>query len=524
MRWWRRLTLRGRLTFVGSVGLAVGLAVGGLLINAVLHYVLIRSVDTSSRQTASDVAELVQAEKISSPIPSAGTAYVQVLDDKNRILAVSSGPVDRLVPLLGPAQLARAVAGNVVVVPADPVGVTGDLRVVAQRTSSDGERRVVIVASPTHAVEESAETVRIVLLIAYPLLLAALAAFTWRVVGWALRPVEELRQGAAMISASGRNVGRLPVPDGDDEVNRLAVTLNDMLNRLDMARIRQRAFVADAAHELRSPIASLRTQLEVADRLDEPALVADLLTDVGRLGRLVDDLLLLARADEGDPRLRLMEAVDAGALAAGVVDGYANARVPVIFGGTGAPLWTVGDPTGLRRIVDNLVGNAKRHAATRVVVSAAFGGATHGVLAGSGTEPDDGDGAATADTPGAATAGESAVDPDAVDGGEGLVTITIRDDGPGIPAADRERVFDRFTRLDNSRVRDDDGGAGLGLAIVRELLRLHGGSITLSDAEPGLRVEVTLPGAVRDPEAGHAEGTRDLGPVVVDREMTAEKA
>ena len=119
------------------------------------------------------------------------------------------------------------------------------------------------------------------------------------------------------------------MPDGDDEVHRLAVTLNDMLDRLDAGRARQRAFVADAAHELRSPIASLRTQLEVADRLDEPAPAADLLTDVTRLSRLVDDLLLLARADEGDPALRLDEAVDLTEVARDAAASQAGARVPV---------------------------------------------------------------------------------------------------------------------------------------------------------------------------------------------------
>src|SRR4029453_7818821 len=146
---------------------------------------------------------------------------------------------------------------------------------------------------------------RITLLIAFPLLVALLAAVTWRVLGAALRPVEALRAGAEEI-AGGAGPGRLPVPDSGDEIHRLAVTLNDMLHRLEAARARQRAFVADAAHELRSPLTNMRTELEVAQRLpattDWPALSADLLTDVERLGRLVDDLLLLARADDAATR------------------------------------------------------------------------------------------------------------------------------------------------------------------------------------------------------------------------------
>ncbi len=457
MRWWHRLSLRGRLTLVGSVALAAGLALGGLLILVVLHFVLIRNVDSSARQAAVDVRVLVEAGKISTPIPSAGATIAQVVTTGGTVKA-SSGSSDQHVPMLNPSQFAKARKGSVIVVPANRVvgdEAPGMMRVVAVEATVGKGHEWVLVASPTRSVEDATDAVQSVLLVAYPLLLAALAFFTYRLVGWALRPVESLRQGAAMITASGSHVGRLPVPDGKDEVNRLAVTLNDMLDRLDAARGRQQAFVADAAHELRSPIASLRTQLEVAERLDEPPLADDLMADVARLGRPVDDLLLLARADEGDPRLRLVEAVDVGDLVAGVVHGYTNARVPVRCAADRDAL-TLGDPVALARVVDNLVGNAVKHASAGVDVT--------------------------------------------VNRASESLRVVVTDDGPGIPAADRERVFDRFTRLDNSRARSDDHGAGLGLAIVRELLRLHNGAIALGDASPGLRVEVTLPAAGPDGE------------------------
>jgi signal transduction histidine kinase len=447
VRWFRRRSLRARLMFIGTGGLAAGLLLGGLLILTVLNYVLVHSLDASSRDTAREVGSLVETNAVPALIPSTGTSLVQVLDGQQRIRAATAG-ADRLVPLLRPAELARAEAAKVVVIPGDRVGAQGTLRVVARAAGSGSSERVVLVAAPTHTIQESNEAVRAILLIAYPLLVAVLAVLAWRVVGWALRPVEELRQGAERISASGR-AGPLPVPEGDDEVHRLAVTLNDMLDRLDAGRARQRAFVADAAHELRSPIASLRTQLEVSDRLGEAAPAADLLTDVGRLSRLVDDLLLLARADEGDPALRLDEAVDLTSIAQDAAASQVGARIRVVVAGDGSPVWTVGDPVSMRRVVDNLVGNAVRHASTKVVLSA--------------TAP-----------------------------GESTVRLRVSDDGPGIPAADRERVFDRFTRLDNARARDE-GGAGLGLAIVRELVRRHSGTIALGDAEPGLQVDVTLP-------------------------------
>jgi signal transduction histidine kinase len=235
-----------------------------------------------------------------------------------------------------------------------------------------------------------------------------------------------------------------------------------MLDRLETSRRQQRAFVADAAHELRSPLASMRTQLEVAQRLgpkaDLPATLDDLLIDTERLSRLVDDLLLLARADDAGTRAHRREHVDLAALVEDLLARYAEGRVaPTLV--ADSPVWTEGDPDQLRRIVANLLDNAVRHAACNVLVEV-----------------------------------------------RSPATVVVVDDGAGIPEADRERVFDRFTRLDDARDRDS-GGTGLGLAIVRELVRLHGGRVTLSDASPGVRAEVAFPAAeipreVAEPTAG----------------------
>jgi signal transduction histidine kinase len=219
-----------------------------------------------------------------------------------------------------------------------------------------------------------------------------------------------------------------------------------MLGRLEASRRRQRAFVADAAHELRSPLTNMRTELEVAQRLpdtDWPALSADLLTDVGRLSRLVDDLLLLARSDDAAPPGRLADA-DLDGVVADVASRYEN----VCYERPAEPVRATVEPDAIGRVVANLIDNAERHSRSRVTVEVA-------------------------------------------DEGE-YARITVRDDGPGIPPEDRERVFDRFTRLDDARARDA-GGTGLGLAIVRELVRRHGGTVTLGDASPGLRVDVRLP-------------------------------
>jgi signal transduction histidine kinase len=290
------------------------------------------------------------------------------------------------------------------------------------------------------------------LFVVFPLLILALAILAWRVIGATLRPVESLRLGAEEITGGGGSA-RLPVPVSRDEIQRLAVTLNDMLDRLEAGRARQREFVADAAHELRSPLTNMRTQLEVAQHLgpkaDWPAVGEDLLADNTRLSRLVDDLLLLARADDS-PQPTRREPVDLAEVVRDVTGRLDRVEVQV------SPVWTEGNGDELRRVVANLVENAVRHARTGVRVSAA-------------------------------TDGDWAV-------------VTVTDDGPGIPPADRGRVFERFTRLDDSRTRADRGGAGLGLAIVRELVRRHGGTVALHDAgpvegtgQPGLRAEVRLP-------------------------------
>lgn len=461
MRWWRGASLRSRLLLLGTGGVSVGLAAGGAVLLAVLGVTLQRSVDAEATRTGEDVARLVAEGALPERVPVAGDQLVQVVDGRNRVLAASIG-ADRLVPVLREAELTAVRGGGKRYVDGDRVGVPGRVRVVAvpvppgRGATGPGEAglgedpRTVLVAKPMSDLEQSVQTVRTLLLVAFPLLVTVLAVVAWRVIGATLRPVEALRAGAAEITAAGRPAS-LPVPTSRDEVHRLAVTLNDMLDRLETARTRQRAFVADAAHELRSPLANLRTQLEVAqhlgDRTDWPAVAGDLLADTRRLSRLVDDLLLLARADDAEPREGGSEPVELSGLLRAVADRY---PAPPVSVADGPPRWTAGEPEGLRRVVANLVDNAVRHARTRVEL------------------------AVTGDGP------------------HQLVTVT--DDGPGIPAAQRERVFDRFTRLDDARDRDV-GGAGLGLAIVRELVRRHGGTVRLVDARPGLRAEVRLPAA-----------------------------
>ncbi|WP_374109238.1 ATP-binding protein [Micromonospora sp. MH99] len=447
----RGLGLRGRLTALGVLGLTVGLALGGAVLLGALGFVLQRTVDTEAFRTADAVVLLAAEDALPDPLPVAGgQVRVQVIDAQGRIRAASID-ADRLVPMVRPERLDTGHRQRLVV-PAERVGLAGPVRVVAVPAGTDADPLTVLVARSMADVRHSTHVVRVILLVAFPLLVAILAGVAWRVIGATLRPVEALRRGAEEITGRAGG-GRLPVPASADEIHRLAVTLNGMLDRMESARIRQRAFVSDAAHELRSPLTNIRTELEVAqrlaDRTDWTAVTVNLLTDTERLSRLVDDLLLLARLDEM-PAARGTGPVDLTALLTEVAARYPSP--PVLLVPPPDPLWTTGNAAELRRVLSNLVDNAVRHARGSVVLAA---------------EPHD-------------------------DAAYHLVTVT--DDGPGIPAADRRRVFDRFTRLDDGRGRDD-GGAGLGLAIVWELVRRAGGTITLTDADgpQGLRVRLLLP-------------------------------
>jgi signal transduction histidine kinase len=439
---------------IGLAGVGTALIMGGLAFYGALTYSLDRTLDNESLTTAQEVAAMINENRLPTPIPVSGAQVVQVVDAQQRVLG-GSATADRLTPLLRPNELATALSGEAVIVDGVRIGIRGPLRVRAINAGSAAAPVSVIVGLAYEDVLATRTALRNALLITFPLLLGALALIAWRVIGWTLRPVEQLRAGAEKISRTGRISGsavadRLPVPSAADEIRALAVTLNEMLDRLAEARERQRSFVADAAHELRSPLASIQAQLEVAARLGEGGtLPADLIVDVKRLSGLVEDLLLLARADADTKPPARLQSLDAGDFVSEVVREYADARVAVTIA-PGEQLMIMVDADELRRAVGNLIDNAVRHARTQVAVAVA-------------------------------------VDHD-------HAVISVSDDGPGIPPGERERVFERFTRLDDARGRSS-GGAGLGLAIVRELVNRAGGSVAFTAAEPPwkTRAELRMP-------------------------------
>ncbi|MEU8667679.1 ATP-binding protein [Streptomyces anulatus] len=319
-------------------------------------------------------------------------------------------------------------------------GTTADYRFAAvEATTPDGVTLTVYAGAPLAAEQEAVNTVRGAMLTGLPLLLVVVAGVTWLVTRRALRPVEGIRREMAAITASEDLARRVPEPGSRDEIAALARTTNETLTVLEASVERQRRFVADASHELRSPIASLRTQLEVAEAhpelLDLPGAVADTV----RLQVLAADLLLLARLDAGEKPGSAT--VELGALVREEVSQRTGDRIAVSVEVPQGGAFEVNGSRGqLSRVIGNLLDNAQRHAEGSVAVSVAA----------------DGRG----------------------------VRVEVRDDGAGVPEDERERIFERFVRLDDARSRDD-GGAGLGLAIARDVASRHGGTLTVDRAAEG---------------------------------------
>ncbi|MEO3749699.1 HAMP domain-containing sensor histidine kinase [Streptomyces sp. B6B3] len=330
-------------------------------------------------------------------------------------------------------------------------GQRGEYRFASvDAVTTRGQDVTVYAGAPLDVEQAAVNSVRTSMLVGLPVLLAVVAGVTWLVTRRALRPVEGIRQEMVAIMRSEDLSRRVPQPASRDEVGRLARTTNETLAALEASVERQRRFVADASHELRSPIASLRTQLEVGEAHPELLDVPGAVQDTVRLQDLAADLLLLARLDAGErPQ---SGAVELDRLVGDELERRAGGPVPVRSATIGLPAIAVSGSRGqLARVLGNLLDNAQRHARGAVRVSLRR------------------------------------------DGAEAVVEVA--DDGAGVPEADRERIFQRFVRLDDARSRDD-GGAGLGLAIARDVAVRHGGSLGVDRApEGGALFVLRLPAA-----------------------------
>ncbi|MFF2716072.1 sensor histidine kinase [Streptomyces sp. NPDC058011] len=480
-------SVRARAAIGATLVVAVALVAAGLAVLAVLRTNLIDQADlqaeVAAREVAGQLALDTRYEDLD--LDDEEDHPVQVTDEEGRVVFVSKGlqavsgtrsPGVSPVPSAsvgatpspgddddddddGGGANARPARGEVS--SDDPDfsdgtatvgGKRADYRFAAvEATTPAGLTLTVHAGAPLAAEQEAVNTVRGAMLTGLPVLLAVVAGVTWLVTRRALRPVEGIRREMAAITASEDLARRVPEPDSRDEIAALARTTNETLTVLEASVDRQRRFVTDASHELRSPIASLRTQLEVAEAhpelLDLPGAVADTV----RLQALAADLLLLARLDAGEkPGAARLEA---GALVREEVSQRTGDRIPVTVEVAEDASYEVNGSRGqLARVVGNLLDNAQRHAEGLVAVSVAA----------------DGSG----------------------------VRVEVRDDGAGVPEDERERIFERFVRLDDARSRDD-GGAGLGLAIARDVAARHGGTLTVHRAsEGGAAFWLWLPRAV----------------------------
>jgi signal transduction histidine kinase len=465
-----RLGVRVVTSLAAALSVAVVLLLAGAALVLLTDRLLRSSLEDTGKQQAEVVAQRVAANFEDDVKQNAVDAtaergdLVQVVrdygDDGDHDIEVlgasnplwTTKPMASVLPDPGDTEVVRkaSVTHRDGIKQTDPE-TTEEVMVVAYGTSVKGRDLVVYAAQPLENVHEAVDTVFHLVLIGIPLLVLITGIVTYLAAGRALRPVEAIR---ARVATTRDPSVRVPVPPARDEVGRLAETMNEMLARLQAGQAVQRRFVADASHELRSPLATIATGLELLARDSSgPAADRDTVTalrgETARLGRLVDALLLLARADESGLRPRF-EDVDLDEVAEAERLRPAGRIVPRI---EAAHVRVVGDRGQLAQVVRNLVDNACRHARSTVVVSVQR------------------------------------------DGRGEYAALDVADDGPGVPTDQRARVFERFVRLDDARARAD-GGAGLGLAIVAEVVAAHGGTVDVGGSPLGgalFRVRLPLP-------------------------------
>ncbi|WP_258038665.1 cell wall metabolism sensor histidine kinase WalK, partial [Streptomyces sp. SM12] len=457
--------MKTRTALGATAVVAVALLAAGLLMLQALRQNLTEQVDLQAENLARNIAGQLATGNDFDDLDLDTDQPVQVVDEDGIVRAVSSGLQaiggtgnDSVDPVPRPdfdddddddgsggvGSDVRFVDGVALV-----RGEPGDYRFAAIEAETPGDLEITVFAGASTQIEQAAiGSVRDSLLVGFPVLLVVVAGVTWLVTWRALRPVEGIRRELAAIMHSEDLSRRVPEPQTRDEIGRLADTTNETLAALERSVDRQRRFVADASHELRSPIASLRTQLEVGQAHPELLDLPGAVKDTVRLQTLAADLLLLARLDAGERpvaagRVELAELVaeqvgERGGERGGA-DG-ADGRPVTVTADRLEPVAVPGSAGMLERVLINLLDNAERHAAGRVRA---------------GVRRDGGD-----------------------------AVLEVADDGAGVDAAQRERIFQRFVRLDEARSRDA-GGAGLGLAIARDVAERHGGTLTVDAAPEG---------------------------------------
>ena len=448
-RRYQQIPIRTKVLLISSTAIAVIMAVAGILMVMLLRNELMGAAEDLGEDTAQEVAELARDGPLPATLPRTGeeAPAIQVVQS-GRVISRSSG--DRTQGLLPvPEQRPGTVRFHEKEVL--PIRERGPFVVAALGIDTPTGAATIFVAVDVEEVDEVIAIARNVLALGFVALITVLSGVLWVVIGRTLAPVTAIRTRADSISGADLH-RRVPEPAGHDEIADLARTINAMLARLEASAERQEAFVADAAHELRTPIASLRARIETALHGAEPAdhsLLRDQLVDTERMARLVDDLLLLSRSDSGTLGDDLLP-VDLEEIIDDVVLTFGATTVPITAAKVD-PVQVRGQAFLLELVVTNLLDNALRYARSTIEVT--------------------------------------------LRASDGQAVLTVDDDGPGIPAERRADVLERFVRNDESRDRDT-GGAGLGLAIVSEVVRLHRGSVDVGESPAGgARLQVSIPQA-----------------------------
>ncbi|MFE4727312.1 sensor histidine kinase [Microbacterium sp. NPDC056736] len=428
----RRRSLRTRIAAAATLVVAAALVAGALAFYGILSSSIRDAAVRGAEARAEQLAARVDTEGLSA-VTELEDDIVQVLDDDGRVVAASEEADGGDLPDGEGASLAT---------------FDGEPMLVVREDLDDG---ALLLAVSIEDDQGTLATVALLLAVAVAGVTGLVAAITWWVVGRALRPVARIRAEVDDITAD-RLDRRVAVPASGDEIAALAGTMNRMLDRLDAAATAQRRFVSDASHELRSPLATIRQHSELAQLHPDATSVDDLagvVHDEGlRMQELVDALLLLTRLDE-QAALR-EDLVDLDDLALAEVRRLRAGGATVDGSGIRAAR-VRGDARLLGQLVRNLADNAARHARSAVAIG----------VTGRGAE----------------------------------VVLTVDDDGAGVPPDERDRIFERFVRLDEARARDA-GGSGLGLAIVRAIAEAEGGGVRVEDSPlGGARFSVVLPAA-----------------------------
>lgn len=443
--------IRARVTTSATLVVALTLIAAGALLLLLMHQSLIDGIDAGLASRADQVAaQAGTANGIRGTISATAqqSSLVQIVDAHGKVVAATANmrddDNDYENPVLStPPAIVRTVSSTLTNSPLDR---GGEFRVLAKPITLPNGQGWLYVATSLNPVEAATGSLIVLFAIGLPVLLVIVGFTVWRAVAQALKPVERIRKQASAISALDLTQ-RVPVPSSMDEIGKLAMAMNQMLDRLEGSAIRQNQFIGDASHELRSPLTALRAQVDVAlarpDAADPMRVLGIVHEQVTRMSMLTEDLLFLARSTEVAPQV-LTAPVDLDELLLAEVARLRALGGPQIVVGHVDAARILGSQRDIARALRNVTDNACDHTQTEIRLS--------------------------------------------LTAQRGVAEIIVTDDGAGLPEADLTRLFDRFARIEDARSRNlSGGGFGLGLAIARQVALSHGGTLTAHDRADGHR-------------------------------------